>query len=350
MKAYIDQLAAGTMPESRELEELLRTEDEEILAYLYAQARNVREKHYGRDVYIRGLIEFTDYCRNNCYYCGLRRDNKKAERYRLSEQEIMECAQEGYFLGFRTFVLQGGEDAGYGCERTETLVRMLKERFPDCAVTLSVGEHSEKTYRRWKEAGADRYLLRHETADPAHYRRLHPQELSWERRMECLRTLKRLGYQVGCGFMVGSPGQEAEHLVKELFFLRRFRPHMVGLGPFIPHKDTPFAGEPAGTLLMTLKCLALVRLILPDVLLPATTALGTIAENGTVLGMQAGANVVMPNLSPVYARRKYMLYDGKAVSGSEAAEGLQLLKERMEAAGYRVAVSRGDWKGEKNDV
>ena len=350
MKAYIDQLAAGTMPESRELEELLRTEDEEILAYLYAQARKVREKHYGRDVYIRGLIEFTDYCRNNCYYCGLRRDNRKAERYRLSEQEIMECAQEGYFLGFRTFVLQGGEDAGYGCERTEALVRMLKERFPDCAVTLSVGEHSEETYWRWREAGADRYLLRHETADPAHYRRLHPQELSWERRMECLYTLKRLGYQVGCGFMVGSPGHETGHLVKELLFLRRFRPHMVGLGPFIPHKDTPFGGAPAGTLLMTLKCLALVRLILPDVLLPATTALGTIAENGTVLGMQAGANVVMPNLSPVYARRKYMLYDGKAVSGSEAAEGLQLLKERMEAAGYRVAVSRGDWKGEKNDV
>ena len=350
MREWIEQPAAGDLPPEKELINLLLTEDEELLSCLYARARRMREEHYGRKVYIRGLIEFTNFCRNNCYYCGIRRDNKQTERYRLSEQQIMECAQEGYFLGFRTFVLQGGEDPWYNTERVERLVRMLKERFPDCAVTLSVGECSRETYRRWREAGADRYLLRHETADPGHYGMLHPPELSWENRMRCLNDLKELGYQVGCGFMVGSPGQTAAHLARELRFLKEFRPHMVGLGPFIPQKDTKFAQETAGTLSMTLKCLALVRLILPDVLLPATTALGTIAENGTELVILAGANVVMPNLTPAEERRKYTLYDHKACTGSEAAEGLAELKGRMEKIGYYVSAERGDWKGEKNDV
>lgn len=345
MRDCIEMLVHGEMPDEESLLSLLLTEDEELIEALFAQARQVRETYYGKDIFIRGLVEFTNYCRNDCYYCGIRKSSK-ADRYRLDKDQVLECGHIGYELGFRTFVLQGGEDPWFNTERMECLIRALKAEYPDCAVTVSAGEHSDETYRRWKEAGADRYLLRHETADPEHYRHLHPSQMSWEHRIKCLNSLKRLGYQTGCGFMVGSPGQTPTHLVKELYFLREFRPQMVGIGPFIPHHDTPFANEKPGTLDMTLRLLALIRLILPDVLLPATTALSSINDRGRELGVLAGANVVMPNLSPGEVRKKYMLYDNKAFLGSEAAEGLSDLKRRMEGIGYHVVSNRGDWKGE----
>lgn len=314
----------------------------EIAEYLFKQAREVRERYYGKDIYIRGLIEFTNYCKNDCLYCGIRRSNENASRYRLSQDEILECCKQGYELGFRTFVLQGGEDAYFTDDRLEELVKAIKWQHPDCAVTLSVGEKSYESYKRLFDAGADRYLLRHETYNSNHYCKLHPKELSSENRQQCLRNLKEIGYQVGCGFMVGSPYQMAEHLAEDMMFIKELNPHMVGIGPFIPHKDTPFAKEQAGTLELTLYMLGLLRLMLPKVLLPATTALGTIATNGRELGILAGANVVMPNLSPTMVRKKYSLYNNKIHTGMEVAECVEDLKTRMQSIGYEVVVSRGD--------
>jgi len=304
----------------------------------------VREEIYGRDVYLRGLIEFTNYCKNDCLYCGIRRSNRSADRYRLTEKQILDCCQTGYQLGFRTFVLQGGEDPFYTDERLCSIVREIKKLYPDCAVTLSVGERSRESYARLREAGADRYLLRHETADAGHFAKIHPGELSLEQRIRCLRDLKELGYQVGCGFMVGSPYQTIDSIVADLEFIKEFQPHMVGIGPFIPHHSTPFAKEPAGSLELTLYLLAIVRLMLPDVLLPATTALGTIHPRGRELGLLAGANVVMPNLSPTEVRSKYLLYDNKICTGDEAAECRRCLERRVESVGYKIVVSRGDWR------
>ena len=272
--------------------------------YLAGKARAVREKHYGKEVYLRGLIEFTNYCKNNCYYCGIRRGNANAERYRLSEDLILSCCDMGYELGFRTFVLQGGEDPYYTDELVVSIVSAIKERHPDCAVTLSIGEREKESYQKFFDAGAERYLLRHETADKAHYGMLHPDELSFDHRMQCLKNLKEIGYQVGTGMMVGSPYQTTEHLVKDLRFLKDFGPEMVGMGPFIPHHDTCFADSPAGTVEMTVRLLAVIRLLLPDVLLPATTALGTIDPIGREKGLLAGANVIMPNLSPADVRSR----------------------------------------------
>lgn len=341
-----------------ELLELIETRDETSTLYLQQQARALRETYYGNKVFIRGLIEFTNYCKNNCYYCGIRRDNAKAERYRLSREDILACCDEGYALGFRTFVLQGGEDPYYTDERMAEIVRSIRVRFPDCAITLSLGERSAESYRLLFEAGADRYLLRHETASPEHYRMLHPAEMSFEHRMNCLRELKEIGYQVGCGFMVGSPGQTAEHLVRDLRFIKQFQPHMVGIGPFLPHQDTPFRDQPGGTAELTLYLLSILRLLLPEVLLPATTALGTAAGDGRERGIAAGANVVMPNLSPVAVRKKYMLYDKKICTGEESAQCIGCLSRRMATVGCEIAVSRGDSllvtdasrKGSKNDV
>ena len=267
--------------------------------YLFKNATEVREKNYGKDIYIRGLIEFTNYCKNDCFYCGIRRSNKNAERYRLDKNEILDCADLGYKLGFRTFVLQGGEDNYFTDEIMCDIVRSIKSKYSDCAITLSLGERSFESYRLLKEAGADRYLLRHETATKAHYEKLHPKEMSFENRLDCLKNLKSLGYQIGAGFMVGSPYQTEENLVNELLFLKELRPHMVGIGPFISHKDTPFKDKPSGTVNLTLFMLGLIRLTLPKVLLPATTALGTIDPLGREKGIKAGANVLMPNLSPV---------------------------------------------------
>ena len=299
---------------------------------------------YGDAVFIRGLIEISSYCRNDCLYCGLRRSNTRACRYRLSSGEILACCEKGYALGFRTFVLQGGEDPHFTDEVLQPLLRRIKERWPDCAITLSLGERSPASYRALKEAGADRYLLRHETADAGHFASIHPPELTLENRLRCLRDLKALGFATGAGFMVGTPGQTAEHLAKDLFFLQEFRPDMCGIGPFIPHADTPFAGKSAGGLELTLFLLSLLRLMLPAVLLPATTALGTIHPRGRERGILAGANVVMPNLSPPEVRGKYLLYDNKLNTGAESAEHLKDLDDRMRAIGRRIAVDRGDPK------
>lgn len=311
---------------------------------LFDRADQVRRQYYGTDVYIRGLIEISSFCKNDCLYCGIRRSNANAERYRLSKEEIYACCEEGYALGFRTFVLQGGEDACHTTEWVEEVVSAIKEKYSDCAVTLSLGEHSRKDYEIWYWAGADRYLLRHETASRSHYEKLHPQQQSYAYRMECLQNLKEIGYQTGCGFMVGSPFQGTEELIEDMRFLRTFQPQMVGIGPFVPHHDTPFANYPQGGLEQTLILLSLIRLTLPLALIPATTALGTIHPQGREMGLRAGANVVMPNLSPVAVRRKYSLYDNKICTGEETAEGIELLKHRVTAAGYQVVNGRGDAK------
>ena len=325
--------------------EQLRTllEMPEDMAYLYEQARKVADEVYGKRVFKRGLIEFTNYCKNDCYYCGIRRSNGNAGRYRLEKETILDCCRRGYELGFRTFVLQGGEDGYFNDERVCEIVAAIRAQHPDCAITLSIGEKSRESYQKYFDAGANRYLLRHETANDAHYRKLHPAELSLQNRKQCLYDLKEIGYQVGCGFMVGSPGQAVETLYEDLCFIKELKPHMVGIGPFIPQKDTPFGKEVAGTLEQTLRLLAIIRLIHPHVLLPATTALGTIHENGRELGILAGANVVMPNLSPQDAREKYTLYDNKIHSGDEAAEGEANLRKRMKEIGYELVTDRGDY-------
>ena len=316
--------------------------DEELRDALAARAREAREPIYGHDVFVRGLIEFSSFCKNDCYYCGLHASNRACERYRLTPEQISSCADLGYELGFRTFVLQSGEDPRYTDDLLCSVVRALKAAHPDCAITLSVGERTRESYARLRDAGADRYLLRHETADPDHYARLHPVSMSWERRMACLRDLRELGFAVGAGFMVGSPGQTPATLAADLAFIQAFQPEMCGIGPFVPHHATPFADEPAGTLEQTLGLLSIIRLIKPNILLPATTALGTIHPMGRVLGMEAGANVVMPNLSPADVRAKYLLYDGKIATGDEAAESLRSLREHLHEHGYTVVTDRGD--------
>ena len=313
---------------------------------LFALAQRAAQQSFGRNIFLRGLIEFTNYCKNDCYYCGIRRSNKNAARYRLTRDEILECCRAGYALGFRTFVLQGGEDYTYSDEDIAAIVRAIKQQHPDCAVTLSIGERSRETYKLWKEAGADRYLLRHETADFNHYAKLHPAELSAVNRQSCLYTLKELGYQAGAGFMVGSPYQTEENLADDLMFLQKLRPQMIGIGPFIPHHNTPFKNEAEGSVELTLVLLAILRLLFPHVLLPATTALGTLCPGGRVLGIKAGANVIMPNLSPQNVRGKYLLYDNKLHSGAEAAEALELLKQEVAGIGYKIVAARGDYTEE----
>jgi len=330
-----------TLPDA-EMAALLTDMNSDDEAFLYELASNVRREKYGREVYLRGLIEFTNICRNDCYYCGLRRSNGHADRYRLSKDEILTCARMGYGLGFRTFVLQGGEDPYFTDERLSEIVAALRAEFPDCAITLSVGERSKESYRLLKEAGADRYLLRQETSGRGHYRSLHPADMSFDNRRRCLADLKELGYQVGCGIMVGSPGQTADDILEDLHFMKELQPQMIGIGPFIPHRDTPFAGEKAGSVQDTLHLLAIIRLMLPSVLLPATTALGTLDPHGREKGLQAGANVIMPNLSPANVREKYLLYDGKLCTGDEAAESVRDMKRRIASVGYEAVVSRGD--------
>ena len=328
---------------AEELKALIENRSVEDSELLCKYARQRCEESYGDRVFTRGLIEFSSYCKNDCFYCGLRRSNKNAERYRLSREEILACCDNGYELGFRTFVLQGGEDGHYTDELLCGLVSEIKEKYPDCAVTLSLGERSRESFQRLFDAGADRYLLRHETADREHYVRLHPTEMSFDNRMRCLRDLKDIGYQVGCGFMVGSPFQTVDCLEADLRFIKEFQPQMVGIGPFIRHKDTPFAEYPDGTLELTLFLLSVVRLLLPKVLLPATTALGTVSPTGREQGLMAGANVVMPNLSPVKVRKKYALYDNKICTGEEAAECAGCLQRRVGTVGRRLVCERGDY-------
>lgn len=342
LQTLVDKLEAQNSLNREEWIQLIEGRTPKLAQYIFEKARKIRQAYYGTDVYIRGLIEFTNYCKNDCYYCGIRRSNSRAHRYRLSEEQILRCCHQGYTLGFRTFVLQGGEDGYFTDERMVNLVKEIRKNYPDCAITLSIGERSYDSYLALFEAGAGRYLLRHETWDEEHYRLLHPPALSAKHRQQCLWDLKKIGYQVGTGYMVGSPFQTAENLADDMLFLEKLNPQMVGIGPFIPHHDTPFKDQAAGTLELTLYMLGLIRLMLPKVLLPATTALGTIDEKGRELGILAGANVVMPNLSPENVRKDYLLYDNKICTGSEAAECRMDLENRMHAIGYQVVCHRGD--------
>ena len=341
--AVLDRfLETHRLTEAEYAELLELRQDEETANRLREEALHLRRQYYGNKVFTRGLIEFTNYCKNNCRYCGIRSGNRNVRRYRLSEEDIMECCESGYELGYRTFVLQGGEDPYYTDEQMAAIIRRIKSRFPDAAVTLSIGEKSYDSYRRFREAGADRYLLRHETADEDLYRALHPQAMSLENRKKCLWNLKELGYQVGAGFMVGAPGQTSAHLAKDLVFLQELEPHMVGIGPFIPHHDTIYAEEKAGSVELTLFLLSVIRIMLPQVLLPATTALGTLDPLGREKGLVAGANVVMPNLSPVKNRKLYELYDNKICTGEEAAECRNCLSHRVRQVGFELVDERGD--------
>lgn len=326
-----------------ELKLLIETDDKAAAELLKKYADETRRKFYGDKVFLRGLIEISSYCRNDCLYCGIRRSNRDADRYRLSREDILACCENGYELGFRTFVMQGGEDMYFSDEVIVPLIAEIREKYPDCAITLSLGERSYESYKRMKEAGADRYLLRHEAASEKLYKKLHPSEMSLRNRKECLFALRELGYQVGAGFMVGAPFQTTDDIIADLRFLQELRPQMIGIGPFVPHHSTPFADEKRGTLELTLRLLGILRLLFPNVLLPATTALGTIAPNGRELGLMTGCNVVMPNLSPVKVRKKYDLYDNKICTGEEAAECRGCLQRRIESAGYTVANERGDF-------
>ncbi len=340
--ALLDTLEKSRSLTREQYEELIVGYSEKAAEYAAQKAVKARQSVYGKDVFIRGLIEISNICKNDCYYCGIRRSNKKCQRYRLTKEDILQSAKEGYSLGFRTFVMQGGEDAKFTDEFLVDIIKNLKALYPDCAITLSLGERSFESYKALRLAGADRYLLRHETADKEHYEKLHPEEMSFENRMECLKNLKSLGFQVGCGFMVGSPYQTVKTLAKDLKFIEEFAPDMCGIGPYLTHSDTPFKNMPSGSLDLTLYLLSIIRLIDPTILLPATTALGTIKEGGRELGILAGANVVMPNLSPISVRKKYMLYNNKISTGDEAAESIEKLKKSMKAIGYTVVTAKGD--------
>lgn len=338
----IDKLCAGHSLTLEEYEYLISNRPREAAALLAGRADTLRRSIYGNAVYVRGLIEISNICKNDCLYCGIRRSNRRCDRYRLTEEEILSCAEEGYGLGFRTFVLQGGEDGYYTDEVLGSVIHKIKREYPDCAVTLSMGERSRESYQYLYDAGADRYLLRHETADREHYGKLHPPQMSFDNRMRCLIDLREIGYQVGCGFMVGSPYQTAAELAKDLKFVEEFHPDMCGIGPFIPHKDTQFAGYEAGTVALTCYLLSVLRLIYPPMLLPSTTALGTIHPRGREMGLMAGANVVMPNLSPVSVRKKYELYDNKICTGEESAQCRGCLEARVRSVGYEIVTDRGD--------
>ena len=344
MNDVIKKLVDKRSLSPQEYEYLISNRNEESARVLREKADEIRREIYGTDVYVRGLIEISNVCRNNCLYCGIRAGNADCERYRLTEAQILSCCETGYNAGFRTFVLQGGEDPFYTDDMLCAFIQEIKQRYPDCAVTLSLGERSCESYNKLFASGADRYLLRHETADKAHYEKLHPSDMSFDNRMKCLSYLKKIGFQVGCGFMVGSPFQTDATLAKDLKFIEQFQPDMCGIGPFIPHKKTPFASFSQGTVELTCYLLSIVRIICPNVLLPATTALGSIDPRGREKGILSGANVIMPNLSPESARAKYELYEGKLSSGSEAAENLKQIKRSMEKIGYRVVTSRGDVK------
>ena len=343
MKTIIDKLEKTQSLSREEWLLLLENQNEELFSYAKEKAHSLALAQFGNNIYIRGLIEFSNICKNDCYYCGLRASNSKCHRYRLTEEDILSCCENGYELGFRTFVLQGGEDPGFSDEKLCKLVKEIKSRYPDCAVTLSVGEKDRETYKAFFSAGADRYLLRHETADDSHYRLLHPQSLSPQVRKQCLYDLKDIGFQVGTGFLVGSPYQTAEHLAEDLLFIQDFCPQMIGIGPFIPHKDTPFGEFPAGSLTLTLYLISLLRILSPKALIPATTAVGTLADGGRDQAILAGANVVMPNLSPKDHRKDYSLYDNKLSDGAEAAESRSALDARLKAIGYRSITHRGDY-------
>lgn len=344
MKAFIDKLQSEHRLTKSEFIQLLDGMTPEISEYLFEKSRQVARARFGNQIYTRGLIEFSNYCKNNCYYCGIRAENRQVQRYRLSLEQILSCCEQGYHLGFRTFVLQGGEDPYFTDERFVEIISRIRHSYPDCAITLSLGERDFKSYEAFYQAGANRYLLRHETATEAHYQKLHPANQLLKTRKQCLLFLKQIGYQVGTGFMVGSPYQTTEHLTEDLLFIWELKPQMVGIGPFLPHHQTPFADKQKGSLEQTLFLIGILRLMLPNVLLPATTALGTIDPNGREKGILAGANVVMPNLSPIDVRKRYTLYDNKICMDEEAAESREKLNQRMCAIGYELTTQRGDYQ------
>ena len=327
-----------------EYEYLIDNRNDEITGFLKNEAIKKRKEVYGNTVFIRGLIEISNICKNDCLYCGIRASNKECERYRLTKDAILSCCDEGYSLGFRTFVMQGGEDLHFTDELLCDIICEIKKKYPDCAVTLSLGERTYESYQKLYDAGADRYLLRHETADEEHYGKLHPQKMSYKTRMECLENLKKIGFQTGCGFMVGSPYQTTETLAKDLKFIEEFSPQMCGIGPFIPHKATEFCDEPSGDVELTCYLLSIIRLIKPTILLPATTALGSAEQGGREKGILCGANVIMPNLSPHSVRKKYELYNNKLISGNESAQEIENLKNSMKNIGYEIITDRGDIK------
>ncbi len=347
--SLIDKLEKTEALSLDEYEQLINGYSEDVAFVLAQKALKIKQSYYGNDVFMRGLIEVSNYCKNDCLYCGIRRSNKNADRYRLGKDQILECCDEGYELGFRTFVLQGGEDGYFTDDVLTDIISEIKRRHGDCAVTLSLGERSYDSYKRLYDAGADRYLLRHETADKEHYGKLHPKELSFDNRMNCLYDLRKIGYQVGCGFMVGSPFQTPKTLAKDLKFIETFKPDMCGIGPFVPHHDTPFCHAKQGTVELTCYLLSIIRIIHPPVLLPSTTALGTIDPFGREKGILSGANVVMPNLSPVSVRKKYELYDNKICTGEESAQSKEQLSQRMESIGCKLVVDRGDIKLKKQE-
>lgn len=340
MEQLIETLRIQRDLSDKELTALITRESDD--KDLFAAADAVRREHYGTDVFLRGLIEFTNVCQNDCYYCGIRKSNAQAQRYRLTQEQILHSCENGYRMGFRTFVLQGGEDPRNTDAWVCSMVDKIKTAHPDCAVTLSIGEQSRASYQAYFDAGADRYLLRHETASEAHYRKLHPEEMSLANRKRCLFDLKEIGYQVGAGFMVGSPWQTPKELVADLRFLQQLQPDMIGIGPFIPHHETPFADKQPGTLELTLRMLSILRLLFPYVLLPATTALGTISPIGRELGLKAGANVMMPNLTPTDVRKNYDLYDNKICMDEEAAKCRLCQEGRVRSVGYQIVSDRGD--------
>lgn len=322
---------------------LIKERDEENASYLASLAREEAVKIYENGVFPRGLVEFTNYCKNNCYYCGIQGSNQHANRYRLSKDEILSACENGYQLGYRSFVLQGGEDPHYSDDVMVPIVSEIRKRYQDCAITLSLGERSKESYQKLYDAGADRYLLRHEAATPELYQKLHPESLSLENRIQCLWNLKEIGYAVGTGFMVGAPYQTVENLVDDLLFIQKLDPQMVGIGPFVPHHDTKFKDYPSGTVELTTYLTSILRLMNPHLLLPATTALGTIDPRGREKGILAGANVVMPNLSPVAVRKDYSLYDNKICTGEETAECAGCLGRRLASIDYELVFTRGDY-------
>lgn len=339
MKNYVEKLALNCDIPDEQMLALIEGGADELLCQ---RADEIRRGVFGDAVYIRGLIEISSICKNDCYYCGIRCSNKSATRYRLTPRQITDCVKIGAELGFSTFVLQGGEDLYFTDAVLCDIIERIKKIAPDAAVTLSLGERSKESYRALKNAGADRYLLRHETASDELYKKLHPDKMKLSERKRCLFDLKDLGYQVGSGFMVGAPYQTAEDILSDIRFLQELEPDMIGIGPFVPHKDTPFGNYETGNLELTLRLISILRLCFPEALIPATTALGTISENGRERGLRHGANVVMPNLSPVDARESYNLYDNKLITGAESVEGLKILEEKISSAGYSMTMSRGD--------
>lgn len=348
MQNIVDYIASSRDLSLEQLMKLMTTDDIDGVKYLFLKAHETAQRVYGNKIFMRGLIEISNHCKNDCLYCGIRRSQQGVSRYRLTKEEILECCQQGYALGFRTFVLQGGEDGWFDDDRMCDIIATIHQQYPNCAITLSLGERSRESYQRLYDAGANRYLLRHETADAKHYAKLHPAEMSYSNRQRCLRDLKDIGYQVGCGFMVGSPFQTLDTLYQDLQLIRRLNPEMVGIGPFIPATGTPFADRPAGTVDATLRLLAIIRLLHPSVLLPATTALGTLHPQGRELGILAGANVVMPNLSPKSHRKEYSIYDNKLATGSEAAESADEIRSSLREMGAEAPADRGDYQAMSN--